>query len=115
VLIRLSDEEYILSGNGVVVEFAAADAATAEAAPLGEDGFLLSGTSASQPSAAGSAATTEPQTRVGLASVDEVAVNADGTLTLLRRLNGDQTHQGRHARISVGEYKTLYIRLYKYK
>ena len=28
--------------------------------------------------------------------------------------NGDQTHQGRHARIGVGEWKILHIKLYEY-
>ena len=32
----------------------------------------------------------------------------------LRRHNGDQTHQGRHARIGVGEWKVLHIKLYEY-
>jgi hypothetical protein len=53
--------------------------------------------------------------RVGLASVEEVQVLPDGTMQTVRRLNGDQTHQGRHVRISVGEYRTLRIRLYRYR
>lgn len=28
---------------------------------------------------------------------------------------GNQSHQGRHARISVGEWKILHIQLYEYK
>lgn len=33
--------------------------------------------------------------RCGIGSVDEVKVNEDGTLSYIRRLNGDQDHQGR--------------------
>jgi hypothetical protein len=110
VLIRISDEEYILSGNGVVVEFLNSSAeATGEHVQLGEDGFLLNG------GAENNSSLTVESSRVGLATVDEVTVNPDATLTFVRRLSGDQTHQGRHVRISVGEYKTLYIRLYTYK
>jgi hypothetical protein len=32
----------------------------------------------------------------------------------IRRHNGDQTHQGRHARIGVSEWKLLHIKLYEY-
>ncbi|MDE5928107.1 MAG: DUF5597 domain-containing protein, partial [Duncaniella sp.] len=54
------------------------------------------------------------QKRVGLASVEEVSVNPDGTLTRLRTLNGDETHQGRHVRIGVDEFKILHVTLYPY-
>ena len=33
----------------------------------------------------------------------------------IRRLNGDQDHQGRHARIGVDEFSILHVRLYTYK
>jgi len=36
-------------------------------------------------------------------------------MQFLRRHNGDQSHQGRHARISVGDWKLLHIQLYEYK
>ena len=52
--------------------------------------------------------------RLGLLSVDEVSITDDGTMQYLRRHNGDQTHQGRHARIGVGEWKILHIKLYEY-
>ena len=52
--------------------------------------------------------------RLGLLSVDEVSIADDGTMQYLRRHNGDQTHQGRHARIGVGEWKLLHIKLYEY-
>jgi hypothetical protein len=46
--------------------------------------------------------------------VDEVNVKPDGSLVTLRRLNGDQTHQGRHVRIGVDEFKILHVKLYTY-
>ena len=53
--------------------------------------------------------------RCGLGSVDEVRINDDGSFEYVRRLNGDQTHQGRHVRIGVGEYKILHVKLYEYE
>ena len=53
--------------------------------------------------------------RLGLLSVDEVTIDRQGQMHFLRRHNGDQSHQGRHARISVGEWKILHIQLYEYK
>lgn len=52
--------------------------------------------------------------RVGIGYVDQVSVDADGTLKYIRRDNGDQDHQGRHARISIDDYKILHIKLYDY-
>ncbi len=59
--------------------------------------------------------TAEPDTWCGIGSVDEVEVNPDGTFSYIRRLNGDQDHQGRHVRISVGDYKVLHVKLYEYR
>ena len=53
--------------------------------------------------------------RLGLLSVDEVTIDHQGQMQFLRRHNGDQSHQGRHARINVGEWKILHIQLYEYK
>ena len=53
--------------------------------------------------------------RLGLLSVDEVCIDEQGQMHYLRRDNGDQSHQGRHARISVGDWKILHIQLYEYK
>ena len=113
IIIRIAENEYIVAGNGIVVEFAtASEKAFGKAAEsLGEDGFA----------SAGSKGTGTPGrkawkgTRCGIGSVDEVKVNADGSFSYIRRLNGDQDHQGRHVRISVGDYKTLYVRLYEYQ
>ena len=52
--------------------------------------------------------------RLGILAVDEVEIGSAGTMQYLRRHNGDQTHQGRHARIGVGEWKMLHIQLYEY-
>ena len=53
--------------------------------------------------------------RKGIASVDEVTIDPQGEMRYLRRLNGDQDHQGRHARIACNDWKILHIRLYDYK
>lgn len=114
VLIRLAPMEYILAGTGVVLTFQGEDEVTADAkaqAALGEDGFAANG-------AEGREAKTPRWTaksRVGIASVDEVEPQADGTLRRVRRLNGDEDHQGRHVRIGVDGFQILHVKLYKYK
>lgn len=50
----------------------------------------------------------------GIGYIDEVEFK-DGKMISVRRLNGDQNHQGRHLRIPVGTWSIQYIRLYDYK
>ncbi len=110
MLIRLGKFDYLLAGSGVVIDFKTpTEKQQIEQKILGEDGFAESGGS------------TGPKVnkrfngkRLGLLSVDEVEIDSNGTMQYLRRHNGDQTHQGRHARIGVGEWKILHIRLYEY-
>ena len=113
VLIRLAQNEYILAGSGVVVEFAkTSEKAVAETQKArGEDGFVLAGNN----SATAKSNSIWKGKRCGIASVDEVAVNEDGSLIYLRRMNGDQDHQGRHVRIPVDEFMILHVRLYEYE
>ena len=117
MLIRLGKYDYLLAGSGVVADFKTRDEKRYEALregnstkkQLGEDGFAEAGGSQQAvPSVSFKGR------RLGLLSVDEVEVGPDGSMRFLRRNNGDQTHQGRHARISVGEWKLLHIRLYDY-
>lgn len=51
--------------------------------------------------------------RIGIAKCEEVEL-ADGEMTILRHLNGDQTHQGRHIRIPANQYSAQHFKLYKY-
>ena len=70
---------------------------------LGEDEFLFLGT--------GCVATLRPadgKGRVGILSIDEY----DG-LQPLRRLNGDEDHQGRHLRIPYGETGVQRLKVYR--
>ena len=110
ILIRLGKYDYLLAGSGVVVDFKTpTEKQQEEKKQLGEDGFAEAG---------GNKSPTLNRhfngKRLGLLSVDEVSISDDGTMQYLRRHNGDQTHQGRHARIGVGEWKLLHIRLYEY-
>jgi hypothetical protein len=50
----------------------------------------------------------------GIGYIDKVTV-ADGKITPIQRLNGDQSHQGRHLRIEVGEWSIQRIKLYRYE
>ena len=110
MLIRLGKYDYLLAGSGVVIDFKTpTEKQQEQQKTLGEDGFVEAGGNTSQK--------TNKHfngKRLGLLSVDEVAISDDGSMQYLRRHNGDQTHQGRHARIGVGEWKVLHIKLYEY-
>ena len=111
IIVRLAQHEYIIAGSGIVVSFATkSEKQQEEQKTLGEDGFAEQGASRH------SSLTTRQFSgrRIGIGSVDEVNIDAQG-IHYLRRHNGDQDHQGRHARISVGDWKLLHIRLYEYE
>ena len=118
MLMRLGKYDYLLAGSGVVIDFKTRTEKEQEASraglgeqqkKLGEDGFAEAGSTSQTP--------IKPFTgsRLGLLSVDEVCIDEQGQMHYLRRDNGDQSHQGRHARISVGDWKILHIQLYEYK
>ncbi|MDR2651874.1 MAG: DUF5597 domain-containing protein [Prevotellaceae bacterium] len=58
--------------------------------------------------------TKDDKTVTGINFIDEVKFE-NGKMIRLRRLNGDQSHQGRHLRIPVGVWNIQYIKLYDYK
>ena len=132
MLIKLAKDEYLLAGSGIVVEFKTkAEKALEQQVVLGEDGFVANVNVNDNPNAnandndnpnpnanntpLGPQGRLPEQERSGIGFVDEVEVQSDGTLKYLRRHNGDQDHQGRHARISVGDWKVLHIQLYRYE
>ena len=123
MLIRLGKYDYLLVGSGVVIDFKTpTEKQQTEQKQLGEDGFAEAGGAMFnvQRSARPKDACYRRDARMfngkrlGLLSVDEVSIANNGTMQYLRRHNGDQTHQGRHARIGVGEWKILHIKLYEY-
>lgn len=110
LIIRIAPMEYIIAGSGLVVTFEPQGTSTASDKKLGEDGFLASGSDrgpASERKWSGK--------RIGLASVEQVEMNSDGSWKRLRTLNGDETHQGRHVRIGVDDYEILHVKLYEYE
>ena len=110
IVVRLNRHEYLFAGSGVVVSFATkSEKEQEQQKTLGEDGFAEQGTG--QHSAA---AARFRGSRIGIGFVDEVSIDADG-IHRLRRHNGDQDHQGRHARIAVGDWKILHVSLYEYE
>ena len=112
MLIRLGKYDYLLAGSGVVIDFKTrTEKQQEQQKELGEDGFVEAGGNRSGFTVLGSQFS---GSRLGLLSVDEVDVDHQGQMHFLRRHNGDQSHQGRHARISVGEWKMLHIQLYEY-
>ena len=112
MLIRLGQFDYLLAGSGVVIDFKTpTEKQQEQQKTLGEDGFAEAGGNNSKLKTQSSKFKGK---RLGLLSVDEVSIADNGTMQYLRRHNGDQTHQGRHARIGVGEWKLLHIKLYEY-
>ena len=112
IIMKLADNDYLIAGSGVVVTFqTATEKKQEEMKTLGEDGFINNGDETNVAKKAMNAFTGK---RIGIGYVDEVHVSADGNIEYIRRENGDQDHQGRHARISVGDYKILHVRLYEY-
>jgi beta-galactosidase GanA len=53
--------------------------------------------------------------RVGLDVVEEGVFDANGRWAPGRRLNGDQTHQGRHVRLPPGNPQIQKVRFYRYR
>ncbi len=118
VLLKLAKDEYLVAGSGIVIEFAkTTEKAAAESKkPLGEDGFMQKGDKSDESGNNNKTVNNKWQgARCGIGFVDEVKVNPDGSLGYIRRLNGDQAHQGRHVRISVGDFKILHVKLYEYR
>lgn len=54
------------------------------------------------------------KTCVGIESIDEGSF-IDGAWTPIRRMNGDQDHQGRHLRIPMNEQGIQHLKLYRYQ
>ena len=112
MLLRLANDEYLLAGSGIVVSFATEyEKQFEEEEELGEDGFVAEGKPSKEQKSIPNRFLGK---RKGIGFVDEVRVDSLGQLRYLRRENGDQDHQGRHARISCGEWKILHIKLYEY-
>lgn len=107
---KIAKNEYLIAGNGIVITFQSkSEKLQAEEKKLGEDGFADNGdqlAKALQPPFKGK--------RIGISFVDQVEVDGNAHLKFIRRDNGDQDHQGRHARISCGENKLLHVKLYEY-
>ena len=87
IILRLGKEDYLAIGSGVVITYTDAKAGTTWK---------------------------QGDTRIGLAKCESVSIT-DGKMHIKRHLNGDQTHQGRHIRIPVGQFDIQHFRLYRYK
>ncbi len=114
---KIAKNEYLIAGNGIVVVFQSkTEKQQAEEKKLGEDGFVDNGNDADKVKTAASQKTASrfKGKRIGLSYVDQVEIDEAGNLKFIRRDNGDQDHQGRHARISCGENKILHVKVYEY-
>lgn len=112
IVLRMNKNDYLIAGSGVVVSFATDyERMFGQEQTLGEDGFATNGNTT-----ANTTATRQFKgKRLGIAFVDEVTIDNEGALRYVRRHNGDQDHQGRHARIACGEWKILHVKLYEYE
>lgn len=52
--------------------------------------------------------------KVGIESIDEIIFDENGKMNKLRRLNGDEDHQGRHIRIPFNEFGAQLLKVYRY-
>ena len=86
IILRLGKEDYLVIGSGVVVTYSPAES---------------------------SSTWQKGDKRIGLAKCEEVEI-VDGKQRIIRHLNGDQTHQGRHVRIPVGQFQIQHFKLYIY-
>jgi hypothetical protein len=81
MIIRLSPDEFIIAGTGVIVTF---------------ESLASAGTVA------------------GIGSIDEGEF-VNGKWKSGRRMNGDQSHQGRHLYLPGGQYSMQRVKLYTYQ
>lgn len=86
IILRLGKADYLVIGSGVVVTYT--DAKSGKTWKKGDP-------------------------CIGLALCEAVNIER-GALKPLRRLNGDQTHQGRHVRIPAGLFEIQHFKLYRY-
>ncbi len=87
LILDLGDGEYLVAGTGVVITLRPHDPASEQI--------------------------------IGIGRIDEISpetpILPDGTFHCLRRLNGDENHQGRHLRIPFGTYGIQRLRPYTYR
>ncbi|WP_434981313.1 DUF5597 domain-containing protein [Daejeonia sp. YH14] len=108
LILRLAKNEYLIAGSGIVVTFEKETENKAQdTKTLGEDGFAAKGGKHQKSDWSGGK-------RAGIGTVDEISISEKGEFVFVRRLNGDQTHQGRHVRIGVDGFQILHVKLYEY-
>jgi beta-galactosidase GanA len=96
LVIALADDEFLVAGNGIIVTFA--PATPGDLGDLGDLGGLggLGGPIA------------------GIERIDEGRYEG-GRFVVTRRLNGDETHQGRQLRLPMGSFGLQRVKLYRYR
>jgi hypothetical protein len=76
--------------------------------PLSDDEFIIAGTGIVT-----TVQSTKPNTAAGILQADEGSF-IKGVWKPYRRLNGDQTHQGRHIRLPIKSWSIQWVKLYEY-
>lgn len=76
---------------------------------MGNDIYLFMGTSVVT-----TMSPADGKGRIGIERIEEVVFDDYGKMKKLRRLNGDESHQGRHVRIPFGEYGAQLVKVYRH-
>lgn len=109
LILKVGRHDYLIAGSGVVTVFKHRnELGGQQARRLGEDGFAMDGNSRDGVSKADRWS----GRCVGLGTVDEVTIAPSGQIEYVRRLNGDQNHQGRH--VDLGYWRIIHVKLYEY-
>lgn len=75
---------------------------------MGNDMYLFMGTGVVT-----TMSTADGKGLVGIERIEEVAFDEYGKMKTLRRLNGDESHQGRHIRIPFGTFGAQLLKVYR--
>lgn len=100
IILRLAKDDYLVVGSGVVITYSPAESST-----QWQKGDARIGLAKCE------LVSFEQQKKK---NIDKLNINSNA-MKVIRHLNGDQTHQGRHVRIPVGQYEIQHFRLYRYR
>ena len=90
IILETAPDDYLVSGQGIIVTFA----------PAGDGGSGVEGGAPPQ---------------AGIDFAEEGSFDEHGGWSAGRRLNGDQTNQGRYLRLAPGRFQIQRVRLYQYR
>jgi len=108
LILQTGPDDYLCAGQGIIVSFAPAGGGTRGA---GVEATAAQGAGEQGAGAQGAGA----QEQAGIDWAEEGSFAASGEWLPGRRLNGDQTDQGRYLRLPPGRFQIERVRLYRYR